>query len=415
MPEAALDVESVNPNVSVGDEDHKEIRGGETVSFDDLEAVRAPDPSEGENEKEEAKAGGDDSKREAEDGSGPKQSDPTEEKEEEVEGERQTTDQALDPDAAPDPGQQMVRMFKAQTGEDELELSGDTVFSQKVAGKTEQVTLSEVLDNYSGKVNWDRKYNELHQQKVDVEKRSDEIEGNYNQLSTMIDKMVEQTKDDPLAFYDIVAEIHEVDPVSLKMQYIENLFKDLEHFERMSDNERQIFKERKKLEFERGYIDRQKSFEKQTKEEAARNQELANVREEYQLTEEEYRDAHDQASKYLTEQGRAPTTKEVIYADRYRKAMDLTDEIRSDWVKSLDATNEADTRNYQRFVEYVANLWMEPGTTKQDLTEIIQDAFGTNSAENLGRKVRKTQPSPQSNVGQPKTPKRNIVTSFDDL
>lgn len=411
MSEAALDVDSVNPNVSVGDEDHKEVRGGETVSFDDLEAVDAPDPGEVADDKEEEKEeGGDDSKREAKDGSGSKQDDSSEE-----EGEREASDQSLDPDAAPDPVQQPVRMFKAQTGDDELELSGDTVFHQKVAGKTEQVTLSEVLDNYSGKVNWDRKYNELHQQKVEVQKRSDEIEGNYNQLSSMIDKMVEQTKDDPLAFYDIVAEIHEVDPVSLKMQYIENLFKDLEHFERMSDNERQIFKERKKLEFERGYIDRQKSFEKQTKEEAQRNQELAEVCERYGLSDEEYRDAHEQAAKYLTEGDRAPTTKEVIFADRYRKAMDLTDEIRSDWVKSLDPTNEADSRNYQRFVEYVANLWMEEGTTKEDLTEIIQDAFGTNSAENLGRKVRKTQPSPQSNVSQPKPPKRNVLTSFDDL
>ena len=58
----------------------------------------------------------------------------------------------------------------AKQGEEDLELAANTLFKQKIDGEEVDVDLQELLNNYSGKISYDKKFQELSDQKKFMKK-----------------------------------------------------------------------------------------------------------------------------------------------------------------------------------------------------------------------------------------------------
>jgi hypothetical protein len=58
-----------------------------------------------------------------------------------------------------------IRKILAKMGEEQLELTPDTVFRHKVSGEEVDVPLQDLLNEYAGKTDWSRKYTELDKTK----------------------------------------------------------------------------------------------------------------------------------------------------------------------------------------------------------------------------------------------------------
>lgn len=410
----------VNPNVDVGDESgEKKVAPGEVVSFndlpDDVPPPKAKDDKEAEVKGEKAKEDGDKTSDADSEGSGSPDGDGGSDQADQEEDRSPEDD---DSEAAEDEGpiddtEAEVRTVKAKHGKDELELYGDTVVPTKVAGKLEQPTLTDLQSNYSGKVNWDRKNNELHQQRVQFQKESQLHTQQVGELNEFIDTLVNESKTDPLKMWDLVAELHGEDPVQMKLDLIKSQVAQVEPIVKMGEDERERYFKKLELEFREQKITSKEKLEKATQEKQAQTQQLQETCDKYGLTQEEYLEYKSQAKEYKQEGEVTP--QDVVLVSRHVMATEAVHKARQEWVEGLNPQSEADVKNYNDFVDSIRKMALDnPGWTQDDLVEVIEGAFGDQATDNLGRKLKKSQPNPQGNVTKPK-PKKQRPLTFDDL
>jgi len=131
-------------------------------------------------------------------------------------------------------------MLKAVRGENPYEIPADALFTQKVNGVEEQVSIQDLLTNYSGKVAYDKKFNELGQQRQDLVKRE-------ATLNDRVDTFLEKSKEDPLDGLAYLAETSGANPVELIKNLRERLVPNMEEYMNMDETQRELFHRNEEL------------------------------------------------------------------------------------------------------------------------------------------------------------------------
>ena len=62
-----------------------------------------------------------------------------------------------------------VKNLRMKMGEELFNVASDATFKVKVDGKSEEVPLQELINNYSGKTAWDKKFTEIGKEKKEVQ------------------------------------------------------------------------------------------------------------------------------------------------------------------------------------------------------------------------------------------------------
>jgi hypothetical protein len=156
----------------------------EPLSFDDLDdapaQVKTPAPKAkaGESEEDEegepeAEAG----KENTEDG-----------KESKEAGSEEEADKPESKEKIKQSGTEKVKTLKVRSGDKDLELRTDTAFEVTIAGKKESVPLQDLLTNYSGKVDYSRKYSEFDKDKKSFHAEKKDLEDSLNRLYDLATK-----------------------------------------------------------------------------------------------------------------------------------------------------------------------------------------------------------------------------------
>lgn len=130
---------------------------------------------------------------EDDDGSDEKEEEDKEEKKEEPKEEKEDKQEKEDEEPAKKEFKGKPVKIKAPNGET-MEVDSEATFKVKVDGKNEIVTLDELRTNYSGKVAWDKKFDDITREKLEVEStlerqtaEREEITGHLSKIAEMLD------------------------------------------------------------------------------------------------------------------------------------------------------------------------------------------------------------------------------------
>ena len=132
------------------------------------------------------------------------------------------------------------KKLMATYGEEELEIAANALFKHKVDGEEVDVELQELLNNYSGKVSYDKKFQEFSSSKKDFETYKDQydkdIEAITGYVSTFREKM---NSEDPMAALNYFAEFSGMKPHEFRRQLVNAMIPEVNRLSGMSADQYQ--------------------------------------------------------------------------------------------------------------------------------------------------------------------------------
>lgn len=228
MSESVEHVESISTETVM--EDVNPTDAG-AMSFDELESV-VSERSEDNLEKEPTE------EIEA------KENEPQDEAESESE-EGETSEEAIEEE---------VKKLIAKYGEEELEIAANAIFKHKVDGEEVDVELQELLNNYSGKVSYDRKFQEFSNTKKDFEEYKTKYDSDIEQINRYINNFAEKFRgNDALGALEYFAEFTGMKPHEFRRELLSQIEPEIQRRSQMT--EEQLLAE--ELSFQNEYLAKQ--------------------------------------------------------------------------------------------------------------------------------------------------------------
>jgi hypothetical protein len=368
-----------NPNESVGMETSIEVRG-QSPSFDEMEHVTKEQAAKNSSPKPEPQEKLE-TKPEKPDNKSNKKS--------------ETNKEPVNSDAKT--SEEPVKFLKAKYGEQEIELAPETLIPTKVAGKLESPTLTELQQNYSGKINWERKYSELAKERGDFDSQKTE-------MNTLISAMVEATKEDPFKFYDVIGELTGSDALELKMAAIDEQIAMARKLGNMSPEQVEAFKKHMAMQFREDTLNRKETRYKDAENKSAEQKKLTQIKSQFNINDDDYSQAEKVAKEYVKD--RTVTTEDVVTVSRHLMVLDAIEDYN---------TALSERGDYHDLVNRLRDEALKnPGYTKQDITDILQAVYGDTRAKNLSKKIRDSEKMEKGKVRTFQNEKR-VLHSFDQL
>lgn len=373
--------EAINPNVPVGAESGTKAGVGDAVTFQDLDSsmearstneLRPKDDPQNTAPKAEKKEPRVTKEKAKEPKDGEKAA-----KDGGAKEDKEASDKEVDPSLGPQDDKAEVKFAKAKHGNDDVQIPTDTVFKQKVDGKLEDVSLQELLNDYSGRTNWDRKNSQL-----DVKAR--DFDTKVNTLQSNINEMFELSQSDPMVLIDHLCKIAGFETETFNRQFINGLANFTEEYAKMSDVEKENYHlKRKNDHSERQLRKRDESAAKERTQKEAQAKE-AEVSAKFKMTEDDVKRARSGLESFTKEKGH--TIEDVVSFHRASLAIDALTEVDEEL-----ASDEA-------VVDRLSKIAMdESDFGLQDLVDIAQHLWGNKpkEAKTLSRKLQKSEAEPK--------------------
>lgn len=381
------------------------IESGGAVTWDDLETVDVPKakakPSAEKPEPKKPSA-----KQADDEGGDDKAQKPRADKKEAVkadaeEGDGEGKGAKKEPQAKP-------KVHKARSGESQVDVAGDSLFTVQIDGKKEEVQLQDLLDNYSGKVHYDRKFTDLDKQQKAHKKT-------VESMNSMVNNLLSKAKENPASGLDFLADLTGQDPVEFKEKTLRAQIAELLPLAQMAEDERELaIKDMVRDWRDQRYAQRDKD-DKEKAAEAKKAAEITAARERYGIDEERYGEAERFVRDYLEKAGgeKDYTPRDVIYAERYLFALDVVKET----LPSL-----ASHEKFDKIMEDIAaELLSSPSLgSKERLAQVLVEVYGTDDdkagLKKLARKAQQQAEASGDELPEPKKPQgKREAMFFDDL
>lgn len=386
MSEEAINSTEVNVDVDLAPEAHED---GGHLSFDELDNLTDGRSEEG-LLSEQSK----------------KESAPKEDKQQ---AKREDHDEEADLGSEAEEGeaeayQEEIKKILARAGEQEMELAANTLFKHKVDGEDVDVDLQELLNNYSGKVSYDKKFQEFSDTKKQFETQqiqyNSEIEAINKYINGFADKMKNNDASGALEYF---AEFAGMKPYEFRRELLRQLTPEMERIGTMSPEELRA----EELSAQNTYLQQQQESAQQRieQEQAVKElqQEIVSVQEALGISDSDFREAYNDLAESDFEGEITP----AIVGDYYRNLHAFS--------KAENILSEVDPvlGNDDGIVETLQNVILEnPNFDNDDLMEIVQDVYGSVKKEASKSVSKKVSPKKQE---QKAVPSKQDYTDWDDL
>jgi len=297
-----------------------------------------------------------------------------------------------------------VKTLQASAGDKQLDIPSDATFKHKVDGEEVEVPLQELLNNYSGKVAYDRKFQELDREKQAFTSDKEEVNNSINTFFNLA------KQGDELGALDFLLEragaAYGLDRNTFLNGFAQQVEPQVQQWMQMSEEERAVHQ----LQTENEYFKRQRESEAQTRTEEQTRKELeghvSKIQEIHGLDQAQFVEYYDQVvSNPKAIEGLAPN--EVLdLVDRYIDNTNSFSEAR-EILSEVDSSLIANENAIWDFVDTVQTVNKHHGGefTKEELTEIAKEVYGIDKVANdLSDRVNKNKTSANSKPASP--PKR---------
>jgi len=299
-----------------------------------------------------------------------------------------------------------IKKLIAKYGDQELEIAANAIFKHKVDGEEVDVELQELLNNYSGKVSYDKKFQEFSSQKKEFEDYKTGYDKEIDQINKYINDFADKLKNnDALGALQYFAEFSGMKPHEFKSNLLSQLTPEIERRAMMSPEELRA----EQLSNENEYLLKQQESAQQRveQEQALKDLELqiANVQEAHGISDEDFKTAYNELleSEYEGEITPASVAEYYVHAAAFSKA----DEVLS----SIDPV----LANQDEVVESLQRIIVEnPSFDDNDLMEIVQEVYGSvkkEASKSVSKKVVDSQPQKK----QANTRSKEEFIDWDEL
>lgn len=299
-----------------------------------------------------------------------------------------------------------IKKILARQGDDELEIAADAIFKQKVDGEEVDVSLQDLLNNYSGKQSYDKKFQELSENKKDFETNKQEydkdIEDIYSVLNGFKDKM---QNNDAMGALEYFASFAGMKPYEFRENLIRAMAPEVARMSQMS--EEQLLNER--LQSQNDYLLQQQESENAKLQEKQSleglRQEISQVQEAHGISDEDFQSAYQELadSDYKGEISPGDVAEFYIHTNAYKKA----DQI----LESVNPSLTQDNNILETFQKIIVD---NPSFDDNDLLDIVKEVYG-NVEEQASKSVsKKAKPVKQEKQNINQRSKEAFV-SFEDL
>lgn len=380
--EATNQVQEVNQEVDVSPDAHEDVGA---LSFDELDALT--DSRSGEEVLSEAKkeiSGKENKSEPKEESSG-----------EEVEAKSEEVEEKIEE----------IKKLIAKYGDEEMEVAANAIFKHKVDGEEIDVELQELLNNYSGKISYDKKFQEFSSEKKEFEGYKEDYDTQIKQINSYINDFAAKLKEnDALGALEYFAQFSGMKPHDFRRELLSQLTPEIQRRSGLSSEQLQA----EELQAQNEYLQQQQeSAQTRSQEEQALKDlelEIANVQEAHGIEDEAFKNAYNELVDSEYEGDITPQAVAEYYA--HSEAFSRADDVLS----SIDPV----LANQDQVVESLQKVIMEnPSFDNNDLKEIVEEVYG-DMLKQASKSVSKKAVTPKKKETNTSRSKETYV-DFDDL
>lgn len=286
-----------------------------------------------------------------------------------------------------------VRTFKFKQGDSDVDLNPESTVEIKVDGKLETHKLQDLVDNFAGKTNWSRKYQELAAERTSLQDVVNRLHTEFVQ------------KGDPFTAIEVLAEAIGADPLKVRKELTQGLLKQADTLASLSPEEREVAQLKEELSWRQKKEESERTRAEQTKVVADLNQRLDKVQETHGYTREQLAAAYEEVKGHVPEDQLTPEFlgDYVKFKETRSGVTGLLDEVEAEF-----ETSSAKQTAIEK-LEKVLRLY--PEMSISELRDYAAEAFGSKSAKSLSRKLKKTRPT---NTARLEERSKEPIT-FDDI
>lgn len=295
------------------------------------------------------------------------------------------------------------KKLKAKHGEAEIEIPEDAMVTVKINGKDETISLKDLQSQYSGKVQYDKKFSEL-----DKDRKS------YNQMKEMSEskiKAIFEEQDPEIRFYKM-AEFSGKNPVEVRQKFLNDNINLLEKYYSMTEDE----KKADALEYENRWLKHQSDTKakaesaKQAQDELHRK--VTELTARHKVTQDEFVSQYDQVESLIKE-GKLEAEKltpefivETIAKDKLWNSAESA-------IKEMGITLE---NAPQKLMNLVETSFMQ-GLNPSDLPDIVSELWGSKKIQKTieTKKQERQEFYEGTKESKPQPKMNNDVWSFDQI
>lgn len=306
------------------------------------------------------------------------------------------------------------KKLRIRMGDELYNIDSESTVKVKVDGQLTDVPVQELINNYSGKTAWDKKFTEIGKEKKTLEIEKSQIMSQKQELANHVQKAIAPLKDkdaNPLDSLMYLVEISGEDPYTAYRRIMEANLEEITSLMDMTETERELHFHKKKDELHSSIA--RKRQETYTKEQAFNQaiQKVDQLRQSFNVSEDDFVDASEEL--------------EQIYADAKLDVNSITEEAIVDYaslrshiatVKELIAPYE-DNLNEQKYGDVVSSLarsLRDGKATEETVKSILKRNFSVEEdVKELNTKVYQKQgQKPKSKVS--KESESSDSETFDD-
>ena len=302
-----------------------------------------------------------------------------------------------------------IKKLIARYNDEETELAANALFKHKIDGEEVDVELQELLNNYSGKVSYDKKFQELAGRKKEFEEFKNnydsDIETIYNVISGFRDSMKEN---DGMGALQHFANFAGMKPYEFQESLITSLIPEVVRRANMS--EEQIQQER--LQAENNYLRQQQESEQaRLEQEQLRSElqaEITQLQEAHGISEDEFNESYRTLmdTGYEGEINPQAVAEFHVHYSAFSKADSILNQVSESLAED------------QEIVESLQKVIVEnPSFDDNDLIGIVNEVYGDyvkSISKKVSNKASKTAPKKKQSTN-PSQPKKEEYLDWEDL
>lgn len=161
-----------------------------------------------------------------------------------IEAKENEIEEMIEDGASEEEVKEAVKQLKAMYNDEELEIPAEAKFKHKVDGEEVEVGLQELLNNYSGKQSWDKKFTELDQDRQQYKSELDIVNKYVNEFAEISQK-------DKVGGLIKLAESVGLNPLEYKKQLRHELLNHYGDYLKMNEQQRAYYDQQEELEYYR--------------------------------------------------------------------------------------------------------------------------------------------------------------------
>lgn len=310
------------------------------------------------------------------------------EEEEEVEGEEEDTEESSeveddqDDDEELEEDEELESDEETEEEEDELlenDLDIEAEVNVKVDGKEETVKLKDLIENYSGKVAYDKKFTELQSEKESHEKRVESFNGNSQKFHELV------TEGKAQEALDFLCEVAGLDKNRFVNTYVSQLAPTITEYLNLTPEQR----EQQRLEQETEYYKSQVQNMQKQQETSARavklREEIEGSLTKYDMDVNRFESLQKELNEFVKQGALKAEQITPEFVGQYHVAV-VQEELATKVLSSIDPKLTKDKASFDYLISLQQN---NPDMKEEDLIEKAQQLYADATTKKVASRVKK--------------------------